>query len=800
MYNLGTQFQFSLDAAKGNEKATVLGQKFRITVLTESLVRLEYSETGEFEDRPSERVWYRNFPKPEFYFQTDGKYLEIKTRNFILTYQKDSHFHANSFNPSANLKITVLETDKVWYYKHPEARNYTSPCGEFDKNDNLRRIKGLFSTDGFTSIDDSNTMVFNADGTLGKRKGSQIDVYVFTYGTLFYRCLDEYYKITGYPALVPRYALGVWWYKDDTYNDYTLSSLLNNFQAKGVPISVLTLNNDWHLRKAANEPNIVNSFTFDANNFKEPLKMINYLHNKKICLGLTINPNGNITKADSLYQMALKYVAADRKGQIPFNVFDNLFLDVYFKIFVHSLTNMNIDFFRIESTKDLNVRFYLNHYHSLDFKAINNKRSLLLTHDSYLAPHRYPVIATGESHISWETLRKMCEYNVNLANRGITWATHAYGGFAKGIEEAELYLRFIQLATFSSIFLLASARGKYYKKEPWKWDYHTFVVTREFMLQRQKLVPYLYTEGYKFTKKGFPLIEPIFYRYPELYDDEICRYEYFFGSELFVSPILAPKEEIMKRSIHRFFLPSGIWYDIYTGKKFVGNKKYVLFYTDETYPVFASSGAIIPYGTNESINDVGNPTSLEINIFPGSSNNYTLYEDDGITEQYKKNFSFQTEIEFKYLPNDYEIIIRPKEGNLTVNYPTRNYKIVLKNVRDTASVKAEVNLKAYPFNKYASGNDLIVELNNVSTNSRLVVKCQGKDIEVSNIHVINEDIEGIISDIQIDTELKNQVDAIIFSNNDIRRKRVEIRKLKGLEPRFANLFLKLLEYIAANSN
>lgn len=799
MYNLGSQFKFDLNLAKGNKDAIIQGKKYRFTILTESLIRLEYSPTGEFEDNPSQLVWFRNQERPEFYVQGDSRFLEVKTRCFTLIYEKESKFGANPLNPSANLKVMIPETEKVWYYKHPEVRNYECPCGEFNTNNELMRIRGLYSTDGFVSIDDSHTLVFNEDGTLTKRKTqNNIDIYVFVYNTLFYRCLNDYFKITGYPALVPRYALGVWWYKDEDYNDYTLSALINNFQTKKVPLSVLTLNNDWHVNKLNREHNIKTGFTFDVNNFKEPGKMISYLHNKKIKIGLTLNPTMGIRKYEAYYDTAIKYIKTDRKGTIPFNVYDNVFLDIYFKIFVHSLTNLDVDFFRIDNIPDNNIKFYLNHYHTLDTKSVNNRRPLILTHDAYIGTHRYPVVSTGEVKCDWDSLKKICEYNINLANRGISWATHSYGGYVGGVEDSELYIRFIQLATYSPIFMLASSRGKYYKREPWKWDYHTFVIARDFMNLRQKLVPYLYTEGYRYTEQGIPLIEPVYYRYPNLYDDELYHNEYFFGSQLFISPILHKKEDIMKRSIHRFYLPDGVWYDLYSGKKFLGNKKYVLFYSDETYPVFAKAGAIIPMGYNESINDVSTPTNLEISFFPGASNNYTLYEDDGITEQYKKKYYFQTDIEYKYLPNNYEIIIKPKEGNLAVNYPTRNYKFILKNVRSNADIVATVNLQPVAYRKYEDGNDLVVELNNVNTNTIIALKCTGKDIEVSNFRALNDDIEGIISDLFIETELKNKIDEILFSNLSIKRKRIEIRKLKnnGLEPRFIKLFLKLLEYVA----
>ena len=41
----------------------IAGDKYRITFLTEALVRLEYSEDGIFEDRATQVVLNRNFPQ-----------------------------------------------------------------------------------------------------------------------------------------------------------------------------------------------------------------------------------------------------------------------------------------------------------------------------------------------------------------------------------------------------------------------------------------------------------------------------------------------------------------------------------------------------------------------------------------------------------------------------------------------------------------------------------------------------------------------------------------------------------------
>ena len=63
--------------------------------------------------------------------------------------------------------------------------------------------------------------------------------------------------------------------------------------------------------------------------------------------------------------------------------------------------------------------------------------------------------------------------------------------------------------------------------------------------------------------------------------------------------------------------------------------------------------------------------------------------------------------------------------------------------------------------------------------------------------LINDDIKGILEDLEIETILKEKIDDILFSDMPIRKKRIAIHKLKRakLEPKFIKMFLNLLEYI-----
>ena len=312
------------------------------------------------------------------------------------------------------------------------------------------------------------------------------------------------------------------------------------------------------------------------------------------------------------------------------------------------------------------------------------------------------------------------------------------------------------------------------------------------------MVPYIYSEAYKYHKFGKPLIKPIYFTKPDFYDDVLYRNEYYFGGELFVAPIVSQKDYVMNRVVHNFYIPDGMWYDFVTGKKFPGGRNYVAFFRDEEYPVFAKSGAIIPMGTNENINDTTPPDNMEIQIFPGQNNTYTLFEDDGQSDLYRKDFYLLTEIEYNYLPSNYSVIIRSVEGKSGIIPDKRNYKIVFRNTKRTDDVTVYSNRDKVSFKTYVDGPDFVVEVEGVKTVGQLTINCKGQDIEIDAVHLINRDIEGIISDLQITTEMKEKIDAVLFSDLTIQKKRIEIRKLgrQGLDKKFIKMFIKLLEYIS----
>ena len=805
MYDLGDQFVLDLNKARPNPASVLQGDKYRITVLTERLVRLEYSETGEFEDKPTELVWYRNFPKPEFNVINNRNNLVIETKYFSLSYTKEAKFAGTAMNKTANLRIDLNGVDKTWYYGHQEVKNFGAPVlqknGSTDDNKEFN-MKGLYSIDGFTCIDDSDDYLFNQRGNCVKRANNEIDLYVFMYGKDFTLALKDYFMITGYPALIPRYALGNWWSRNDTYNDNTIDDLIENFDNHKIPLSVLMLDKDWHIRPTVGDKRLRTGFTFNGDLFKNPSNLVERLHNLGIRLGVNISPIDGFYPTEAFYKTAAKYIEPKPEGYIPFNVYDSKTIDVYLKVFIHPLDNYGIDFFWIDwydKTRE-NELTLLKHYHYYDMMRGYKRRPMIYGYNSRVAAHRYPVLYAGKSVVSWETLANIPYFNGRAANIGVSWWSHDIGGYFNGTEDNELYERYIQLGTFSPILKLSADAGRFYKREPWRWNVQTYAIATEYLNLRHKLVPYIYSEAYKYYKFGIPIIQPVYYQYPELYDDTLYKNEYSFGSQFFVCPITSKKDLVMNRVIHKFFLPEGNWFNFRSGKKFVGKKKIVSFFKDEEYPVFVKEGAIIPMALHANRNDTTPPKNMEIQIFPGKSNSFKLYEDDGVSDLYLQGYSLTTLIDYNYLPNNYTVIIRPLEGKTGIIPATRNYTIRFRNTRKSTDVQAFIKSTKTEVKSYIDGPDFIVELKDIPTTEQLTLNCKGKDIEINAMRIILEDVEEIISDLPLMTSQKDEVFNLLIDKNLTKdKKRIEFHKLaKGknsYDKKYIQLFIQLLEYM-----
>ena len=773
MANVSNYYIESRTKLISNKESCIIGNKYRITILTPRLARLEYTPSGKFIDDPTALVINRTFPKTPYSITESETLIQIDTGIFTITYVKDKDFKAG--NLGSNLKAVINNTTIEWQMNSPQVKNLRGINYSIDSiKDKIILDTGLYSLDGYAVVKDNTPVLTENDIFIPREEGSK-DIYLFMYNKDFDGCLNDYFTLTGYPNLIPRYALGAWWYKNDNYTSKDIISLVDRFNKDNIPISIFLLGDSWR-----GNNNYIPSI--DLKNVR------NYLAQKNIKLGVTINPNLEIAKGTNEYNLISSFTNEEKFKFIPLS---NEKLGIYLNMFINNLEMQGVELYSIDynNPNDKIDLWKFAHYHHGKIET-RGKRGLSLTRNHGIAAHRYPIIWSGKTLVNWTTLNLLPRYNLQGYNVGVSFIAHPIGGYHNGIEEAELYLRYIQFACFSPIFLLASEGGKYYKREPWKWNPIIENDIIYFMNLRYKLIPYIYTESYNYHKTGKGIVKPFYYDYPKILDDVQYQNQYFFGQNLFVSPITNKKNIVIDRVMKKIFVPDGIWFNLLDGKQYNGAKYYTNFYRDEDYPVFVKAGSIIPmsYNIKEDI-----PSTLELNIYPLSDGTYNLYEDDGITNNYKKGMYMITNFSYHYEKDNYTLKISKSEGKNLLS--KRNYLLRFKNTKNIKAVYIED--KSITYNCYYDKNDFIIQINNLIVGRDLEVNIKGENVLVSSIRLINEDIKEILYDLAINTSLKDKLDEILFSDLDVKKKRIKIRKLKkkGLDNKYIKIFINLLEYI-----
>ena len=71
---------------KTSEKQIFVKGKYRFSILTSRLLRVEYEKSGNFCDEPTQAVLFRNIGKPEWKVSEEGKNIIISTKDTVFNF------------------------------------------------------------------------------------------------------------------------------------------------------------------------------------------------------------------------------------------------------------------------------------------------------------------------------------------------------------------------------------------------------------------------------------------------------------------------------------------------------------------------------------------------------------------------------------------------------------------------------------------------------------------------------------------------------------------------------------------
>ena len=618
----------------------------RISLITSRLLRVE---TGAFTDLATQTVINRDFEKTEYKLEQKGDTLSVITNDatFNLT------LSAGDVKSAKIGESTV--TDFADGRLPGTARTLDTVDGE------CKLEQGITSTSGVSEMDDSDSLLVMPDGSISPREDSS-DVYYFAYGHDYLGQLRDFFKLTGEVPLIPKYALGNWWSRYYAYTQEEYRGLMKKFIDKELPITVATIDMDWHWtdvierfgkNAVAGKPkNAVEAFynaalpgwtgySWNTELFPDYRELLTWLHDNGHHVTLNVHPSQGVRFFEDQYADMCRALGRDpeKKEIIGFDITDPAFRKAYFEVLHHPFENEGVDFWWIDwqqgkktNIPGLDPLWALNHYHTAD-SGRAEKRGLILSRYAGLGSHRYPLGFSGDTVVSWKSLDFQPYFTNCAANAGYTWWSHDIGGHMRGIQDDELYLRWLQYGVFSPINRLHSSNSEFMGKEPWKKSYAVEKISEEFLRLRHKMIPYMYSANYRTHTEGEPICMPMYYRYDNEHSYK-AKNQYIFGGTLMVCPITRQMDKKLNLAYVDVYLPEGRWTDIFNGRVYEGGR-WVKMYRDlDSIPVLAPAGAIIPMYRNDRTNDLSNSQPLEVHIWRGEGH-YELYEDDGETNAYK---------------------------------------------------------------------------------------------------------------------------------------------------------------------
>lgn len=809
-----------------NDANIVKGKKYRFTILTPALIRMEYDQKGIFEDRASQSIFYRNFKAVDYVIHETETSLIIETEKLILNYLKDKEFAVDTL--SIRLKE---EPASVWNYSE-DFEELGGTASTLDGiNGSIALGVGVCSRNGFSIIDDTNRMVLDDDGWVNVRRENTVDTYFFGYGFRYLDAIKDYYRLTGTPVMLPAYALGNWWSRYYKYTQESYIALMEKFKAEDIPFSVAVVDMDWHV---VDTPEGVDTwapysgagwtgYSWNRELFPNYKGFLKYLSDNNLKTALNLHPADGCRWHEDMYEEMCKAsgVKPETKEKIPFDILSPKAMANYFDILLHPYEEAGVNFWWMDwqqgtsygwihepntdgnlqdEREVLNPLWMLNHLHILDIQR-HGKRPMYFSRFDGPGSHRYSIGFSGDTHITWESLAFQPYFTATASNIGYCWWSHDIGGHMCGYRDDELVTRWIQLGVFSPINRLHCGNDVFNGKEPWDYTAEFEPIMKKYLRMRAELFPYLYTMNYRTYYDLEPLIWPMYYTHPKCSAAYEAKNQFWFGSELMVAPITQPRDKSDRLGGVNVWFPKGLWFDFFDGTVYHSAKGRNLdvFREIQDYPVFAKAGAIVPQTVLEShSNKVEASNELTVTVFPGADNTFVLYEDEGEYYRFEKDEYVKTEMHLDYTDKKAIFSIHPAVGARTLIPSVRKWNIKFRGFSTDIDVTVQVDgkLVEHKVTYDKRHNTLCAEVSAATTSSVIVV------IEGERILFDNSDKEEkcfeILRKARIDYELKNRLFNIVKGEH--RNLHEKIEALHRVIPTMNHLVMALKEQLALEND
>jgi alpha-glucosidase (family GH31 glycosyl hydrolase) len=465
--------------------------------------------------------------------------------------------------------------------------------------------------------------------------------------------MKNFSAITGPAAMPPKWALGYMQSHRTLEDETQMIGIIDTFRSKRIPLdAVIYLGTGfaprgWNTRQP--------SFDFHPDVFKrDPATVLSDMHARNVKVIVHMVP-WDRDKLPTLH------------GTIPpapGETIDASHIQSYWRQHV-PLVKAGIDGFWPDEGDWFNLFERIKRhqlYYQGSLSTAPNVRPWSLQRNGYPGIAQWGGwVWSGDTESSWKTLEAQIAVGLNYSlSIGPYWGSDIGGFYPNNELTGELYARWHQFAAFCGSF--RSHGRTWFTRLPWGWalsdmgprehnntnapippdDRRNILqsemnnpaiepVAKKYSELRYQLLPYTYTLAWEARDAGLPLMRAMWLHYPDDVKARGLATQFLWGRDILVAPVFT--KGATSRDV---YLPRGDWYDWWTSERARGGQTIARAVDLATMPIYVRAGAIVPVDPvrQYTAEDVKEPTTLK--VYRGADGQFTLYEDDGISQDYLK--------------------------------------------------------------------------------------------------------------------------------------------------------------------
>jgi alpha-D-xyloside xylohydrolase len=563
--------------------------------------------------------------------------------------------------------------------------------------------------------------------------------YYFIAGSNMDQVISGYRTLTGKAQVMPKWALGFWQSRERYQSSNDIESTLKEFRDRHVPIDNIV--QDWNYWPIDSW----GSHQFEKCRYPNPQAMLDSVHAMHGRFMISVWPKFYCTTANYkeldangwIYQQAAKDSIHDWLGYV------GSFYDAYSagarKMFwrqvndnMYSKFHFGIDAWWMDASEP-NVRDctpikyrkalcgptalgssteYFNAYANMNADAIYNgqrgvnpnQRVFLLTRSGFAGLQRFSTASwSGDIGTRWEDMRAQMTAGMNYCMSGIPFWGMDQGGFSvenrymeaqklydKTGEENENLKEWRELQTrwnqFGCFIPLYRTHGQWPLREIWNIAPNNHPAYQSILYYdqlRYRLMPYLYSIASWAHFDDYTLMRGLVMDF--MSDSKVNNIadQWMFGPSLMACPVSQ-----YKARTRQVYLPKQCgWYDLYTGKHFIGGQTITADAPYERIPVFVPEGSIIPFGPQMEWSDQKPAELINLYVYGGRDGKFKLYEDENTNYNYEKG-AYAT-IEISYNAKQNTVTIGKRNGSFPGMLVNRRFNIVIVNSSSAAALNLD---------------------------------------------------------------------------------------------------------------